>query len=171
MAANNDIKSLETPEQMEFQRRSWVAQRVGWVVFMFILIAAVLGVFGGAGPLASVSTGDENSPIRVDYKRFIRFLEPTQFQIQVRPQASDGDRVRVWINRPYLDKFVIQSITPQPEGQEAAADRVIYEFKLSEAGQPFQITFEIRHTQPGFLYAEIGLEDGSAIDFTQLIYP
>jgi hypothetical protein len=146
-------------------------QRVGWVILVLLLLAGGLGLFGGWGPLVPAVSGDQNGVVQVEYDRFVQYLAPLQFRIRVTPPADGGDTVRLWLDRAYLDQFTIQAIVPTPEGEEVGTDRVVYEFKLADAGQPFVVTFDVRHTHAGLVNGRAGLEDGPTITFWQLVFP
>ena len=68
---------IELAEDMEFQRKNWRAERIGWAVLAFILLAAALGLFG-QGPLGGtvVAAGDDS--LSLTYERFWRLSSPTR---------------------------------------------------------------------------------------------
>jgi hypothetical protein len=42
------VSDLEVNEELEFQRRDWMAQRVGWTVMALVVVVALLGLLGGS---------------------------------------------------------------------------------------------------------------------------
>jgi hypothetical protein len=64
---------LEIPEDLPFQRREWVAERVAWAVMALLIAGALLGFFG-TGPLSRTTAGDEAGPLWLEYERFARLL-------------------------------------------------------------------------------------------------
>ena len=42
---------LELDDDPAFQRRLWVVERAGWASIALLLLGALLGFFGSAGPL------------------------------------------------------------------------------------------------------------------------
>lgn len=60
------IGDLEISQDLEFQKRSWTIQRVGWVVIALLILAGLLGVFG-KGIAADATAGEENSRSREYY--------------------------------------------------------------------------------------------------------
>ena len=62
-------RDLEISEDIVFQRRSWVMQRVGWGLMALFLATGPTGAFG-VGPLSSTSAIRED--LKVSYERFPR---------------------------------------------------------------------------------------------------
>ncbi|HEU4345558.1 MAG TPA: hypothetical protein VFU31_28750, partial [Candidatus Binatia bacterium] len=50
-------RSLEIEEDLRFQERAWVVQRVGWGVMLLVIVATAAGMFG-EGALSSATVGD-----------------------------------------------------------------------------------------------------------------
>lgn len=66
MAEHARKGGLEVSQDLNFQRREWVVQRVGWVVMAVLLVAALLGLFG-PGPLSKSIAGSASGPVRAEY--------------------------------------------------------------------------------------------------------
>ncbi len=60
---------LEIPEDLPFQRREWVAERIAWTVMALVVGAAVLGLFG-SGWLSRSIAGDQGAPVWLEYERY-----------------------------------------------------------------------------------------------------
>jgi hypothetical protein len=71
-SSRSDIAEL-VGESLSLQRREWRVDRVGWVVMGLILVAGLLGVWGG-GLLGSVTATGSDGRVLVDYDRFVRNL-------------------------------------------------------------------------------------------------
>jgi hypothetical protein len=167
------VSDLEINENMTYQRRDWVAQRVGWVVMAAIVIAGFLGLFGGAGLMSSATAGSQEAPIAVEeYHRFVRYGEPTTLRVHLDAQAGTGGEVRMWLNRKYLESIQLQSVTPQPDREVAGPERVIYVFDVAtDPEEPTAITFNFQPDKIGPLKAEVGIEGGMSLSFGQFVYP
>lgn len=46
MGQVKDVRDLESEENLAFQERQWVVQRVAWVVVLALLVAGLLGLLG-----------------------------------------------------------------------------------------------------------------------------
>ncbi|MBX6316750.1 MAG: hypothetical protein IRY99_28130 [Isosphaeraceae bacterium] len=140
---------------------------MGWYAMLALLLAALLGLFG-SGPLSHGTAGEPGSPIRLEYERFGRQERETTLRIHLQPGA---DRVRVWIDRTYLEAIEIKAISPPPERAEAGPHRVGYLFAIADATRPAVITFWVKPQRFGVLSGEVGLDDGTMLRFHQWIYP
>jgi hypothetical protein len=160
------IQEIEIEDEIAFQKKDWQAQRIGWAIMLLLILLALLGVFGGNGILSDVQA--ETDGLAVHFERFGRYKMSGQLQFDA---EGSGDVVRLWIDSSYLENVEIESISPQPELVESAPDRQIYLFPITQSGEPISITFYIKPERPGVLNGKAGIEGGSSLDFTQLIYP
>lgn len=156
-------RTLEIDEDIAFQKKEWLFQRIGLgVVFLFVL-AALLGFTGRGGALSHGEAGDRGGPLHVEYERFVRRGGTATVRIHLR--ASPGD-VRFWIAAPYLERVRVESVAPVPELVMVEADRHIYSIRT---GSPdITVMVEVEHQSAGMLDAEIGLVGGPSARFRQL---
>ena len=164
------VGDLEISQDTAFQRREWGVQRVGWVVWLAVIVAALVGLMG-EGPLSAATAGVQDDPLRVQYHRFVRHAAPRTLEIELQPGTVQGRQARVWINREYLEGLQIQDITPEPSSVEAASDKVIYVFDLDEKGERTTMLFDLEHESMGRKLARVGLGDRQVVSFTQFVYP
>lgn len=163
----DSASTIQLAEHIPFQERLWHVQRIGWVVFALIILAALLGLFG-QGPLSSATA--ESGRLQVDYERFARFESPTTFDLRVAPAASDMT-VEVWLSQGYLQQIEVVSISPPPSEVRADNDRLIYVFALHQVGVIAQVTFHVTPLRTGLLLAQAGLTNEQPVQFSQFIYP
>jgi hypothetical protein len=166
---------LEIDEDLPFQRREWVAERVGWAAMALLVLAALLGLFG-TGPLASATAGNPAGPLWIEYERFNRLLAPATLRVHLGAGAARGGEARVWLDRRYLESVQLQRVTPQPDGVEAAPDRMVFVFRMAEPDQPTTITFSFKPERFGSLPGRAGLAGAGAppdrpLRFRQFVYP
>lgn len=161
---------LEISEDMEFQRRTWAVERIGWIVLAALLLAAMLGLFGNGAFSSGTAISDDGS-VSVEFDRFWRLQSPTDLRVSVRGTADDAMRARLWLSSRYLDAIDVSRATPQPESVEAGLDRITYEFALAEPNQPFVVTFRIEPQRPWRARGTVGVEGGGEASFNQFIYP
>ena len=130
-------RNLEIDQDIEFQRRSWRVQRIGWIA-MVILVG--LGLVGGlgSGPLSRqvlVVPG----VLHLDYKRLTRYQSPEKLIVRLQSAAISGREVGLWIDREYLDASKVETVTPPPIHVESSADRLVYFFRLARPVEPATI--------------------------------
>ena len=164
------VGDLEISQDLNFQRRSWVVQRVAWVMLALLILAALLGLFG-SGPLSRAMAGRQDGPLRAEYHRFWRFKSPMSLRLHIGPQAARSGQARVWLSRSYLEAMSVQHVTPQPQRVEVGPDRLTYVFTLSQPERPTAVTFNIEPEMPGSVPGQAGLENGAVVSFRHFIYP
>ncbi|HEX6289630.1 MAG TPA: hypothetical protein VFZ66_10595 [Herpetosiphonaceae bacterium] len=125
------VGDLQIEQDLQYQQRMWTVERIGWLLLLL-----------GGGPLSMATAGDQGAPLQAQYGRFVRHGGQAQLEIRLQPGAAQGTEARVWIDRAYLDGIRIEHITPEPESIEAASDRMIYVFKLSQPGQPTSLNVQ-----------------------------
>ena len=71
-------------EDMAFQRRMWIVQRIGWALLGVISLAALCGLFGNGVLSKRTATGAEMS---IEYERFERAKATCGRGLGARPQS------------------------------------------------------------------------------------
>lgn len=170
MSEMERIGELEIDQDLHFQKRMWLAQRVGWAVMALVALAALGGLLG-TGPLSRTTVGERSGPLQVEFHRFERYRKPTSLRVTVAGEAITGSEARLWLDRSYLEAFQVQRVTPQPSRVEAAANRLIYVFDVAQPGQPVTVVFDVQAETFGSRQGAIGLDTGSPLTFRQLVYP
>lgn len=171
MAKSSDSDTLGIADNLTFQRRTWTVQRVGWTIMVFIIIAALFGVFG-KGPVSHGHLGDDASPLRADYDRFLRLNSPTQLTVYAGEGAIRPDStVELWIDRAWLSKMEINGITPEPDKARLLADRIVYTFRAQPGSTPARIVFEMDDRELWRIGGVLGLTNGQSYRFSQFAYP
>src|SRR5919106_6001727 len=75
-------ESLQIDQDLAYQQREWLVERVGWIVMLLLIVAAAAGIFGnGVLSRASVSDGKQ---LRIEYERFAHYLTPTSLKVHMR---------------------------------------------------------------------------------------
>ena len=166
------IDGLEIDQDLEFQRRSWVFQRVGWAVMGLVVLAAVVGLLG-SGPL-SRARAELPGRMTVEYQRFARFETTASLTIRLQAEATAGDAVHVSLNHAFLTSAKIEDIQPPPTRVEARAERYVYVFDVAEPRVPMLVTFTFQPRRVGASPGMVGLESAPGprhVSFRQLVYP
>lgn len=170
MVLSERYADLELEHDISFQRKDWAAQRIGWVIMGLVVLAAMLGLLGGSGPLSSAVAVSDDGSLRVEYLRFIHLLEPNQIQLEIE-RPSGTDELRIGVNNAYLNYFSIDSVLPEPDHVEASDGMLIYVFQLDESARAIQVVFDLNPVTAGSLRAHMSLDSGSSVEFDQIIYP
>jgi hypothetical protein len=163
-------RKLALEQDADFQRRSWALQRLGWAIMGLLILAALLGLFGG-GPLSSITARSQDGSLTLQYDRFWRWQSPMILRVTVRPITQHAGQVHIWLNRAYLEGVSIEQVQPLPQRVEAGAERLTYIFSLSQVDQPTEIHFTVEPQRPGRIAGQLGLTDSTSLQFAHFIYP
>lgn len=162
---------LEVDEDLAFQRREWVAQRIVWGLMALFVLAAAVGLLG-SGPLSHARI-DVPALMAVEYERFARFETSETLAVRLEPAATADETVRLSLNRDFLDSAKIETVLPPPARVEAMAGRLVYVFAVAERRVPLTVTFTFDPQKVGVHEGTVALESGETrrVTFRQLVYP
>jgi hypothetical protein len=162
------VGSLDIDQDLIFERREWAVQRIGWIIFLLILLAGLAGALGpGVFSHAEASSG----PLTVAHERFVRKGTPSELRVRLDPGAGGNDEVTIWLSQAYLDKIEIERVLPDPVEMAASGDRVFFRFAVENALEPSEIIFGIMPSEPGMTHGQAGLIDGPTVAIDQFFYP
>jgi hypothetical protein len=170
MAGVKKKGDFEIGEDLDFQRKEWLFERLGWVVLALLMLAAMLGLFGG-GPLDGAQAASPDGLMQVSYARFGRFSAPQTMEITLSPQARQEGHVGVAFHQQFVDKLKIQQTNPEPESVEVHGDWVVYLYQWPEGNSPLNINVYMQAEKTGSLQAELGLAGKPGMSIRQFIYP
>ena len=167
------IDGLDVDQDLDFQRRSWVVQRVGWVLMTLFVLAAAIGLLG-SGPL-SHARAEAPGAMSVDYQRFARLETSETLTVRLEPAAIVGSSIRLSLDRRFLDSARMASVLPPPTRVESATGRLIYVFAVAEPSAPMVVSFHFEPQEIGRHRGIVGLESATpatrSIAFHRLVYP
>lgn len=169
MARNKKVGELQIDENMEFQRRSWIIQRVGWAIFTLVILLAALGLFGD-GVLSNAQAGQPDGGFWLEYPRFERFEDEFRMKVHAGEGAAAEREIRIQLNQRYLDAIEVNHISPEPDSEIKDADGVTYVFKTDRSSR-FTAHFYMLPRKVGPLSGTFRLQNGDRVDFSQFIYP
>ena len=107
-----------------FQRREWIAQRIGWVLLAMVLLAGALGLFGN-GPLSHRTIG--NAAATFEYQRFIRKDADARWELQLMGATPRG-QVEIAVDAEFARNYEIRSIQPRPVSTVLDGGRWVFRF-------------------------------------------
>jgi hypothetical protein len=170
MANRQGDKAPDINQDLDFSRREWRVERVGWVIMALVVLAALLGLLG-RGPLTEKVAWDAGSEMWVEYDSVDHMQAPSELKLHVGPGIVTTDELRLALNAAYLSRIEIERIQPEPSAQELAGDEVIYVFDVAEPGQPVDLSLQFRFARPGRVTAVMAIEGGPQLSFNQLVLP
>jgi hypothetical protein len=161
-------QGLEIEEDIQMASKSWTFQRIGWVLMLLLVIAAVLGFTGGGG-LPGISTGKaggEAAGMELVYERYLRWEAPAALKITLFDAQAPEQRLR--FSKDFYEKLQVEQVVPEPKEVRIGKEHITYTFN-SEGGKAHLI-FYLKPQHPGQM--EIAVDNGNKkITISQIVYP
>jgi hypothetical protein len=154
-------------EDMRFQRRSWQAERIGWITMALLLVAALAGTFFH-GPASHTTTKSADNSLAIEYERFAHKTAVTHFIIRVGPPV--GDQVLVRLGPAFTSTHDVDSIAPRPLRSSSGSYGLEQVFARSAAGD-LTIHIAARPKRFGLMSLHVEVEGRGAVNIAQIIYP
>jgi hypothetical protein len=161
---------IEVDQDLEFQRRDWRAQRIGRMVLIAIVVAALAGAFGG-GPIRPSSVQSPDGKIRVDYERIARHASSQRLRVHIGPRAPGDSVVDLWIDQEFMHGLTIGEISPQPVQTRAGDQRLIYRFHLADPSRSADVVFQADADKLWARHGVIGIVSGDSVQLRQFVLP
>ena len=161
---------LDLDTDPQFQKTEWRAQRIGWIVWSFIVVAACLGLLG-PGWLSDREKASADGTITVGYERFLHYHNPSQLTVTCNGAQLDNDAFRISVERSLLDRMQIRRIEPEPEHQQVTEDGVIYGFQRDPQAETIKVVFHVEYERYGTVEGDIALAGGDPVTLRQFVYP
>jgi hypothetical protein len=158
---------LQIDHNLEFQRREWQFQRIGWWALTVFVLAAALGAFGG-GLLSAAAAGEPDGPLRIAYERFVRAGSTTRLVIQARTEG-DAAGLTLQVDRAYFDAMRIERIVPEPASIAVEPAVVTLRFPAAAAGG-ITISIDAEPRGAGMHATAVRASNGGSLRLTQLAY-
>lgn len=156
---------LQIEEHRRFQESFWRAERVSWVIFGLMLIAAILGTTGSGGQLErQVATFADGS---VDAPRFSRWEASDTLQASL---AGSGTERRLILSPEFFTTFQVEDIDPPPIAAEGSADGLAYRFRAATE-QALVLTLHLRAQKPGIVSYRASVNGGPAQALRTIVWP
>lgn len=162
------VGDLEIEQDLKHEEHAWRVRKIGWTLLALLWLAGLAGLFG-SGPLAgSTASGPD---LRLEYDRFVRYTAPQELTLHLGPSVTSRPKVRLWVDRRYLESQQIESVVPEPESMEAGPDRMVFTLSMAELGAPTAVTVRLQTQKPGSIEGRVGVEGGGSLKFHQMVYP
>jgi hypothetical protein len=156
-------RTLEIEEDIDFQRKEWMAQRIGLGVLSLFVFGALIGLTGVSGPLTDGEAGDRLGSIHLEYDRVVRRGAQETLTLHLRTSAP-GD-IQFWVSSSYFEHVTVERVVPQPSHELLEHERHVYTI---HAGSPeITVMVDVQHNTIGRVDAEIGIVSGPSVRFTQ----
>lgn len=159
-------RELEVDEDPRFSRREAVAERVGWIVILAVVVAGALGLFAN-GPLSHRTAA--RGAIEVHHQRFARNQGRTTIEVEVGPTAAEEGEVVVAVPQSFLDAYEVEEVFPEPASVRSALDTVELVFEVG-AGAELRAVLHLRPERTGRQRGAITVGDDT-VELRQFVHP
>jgi hypothetical protein len=105
-----EIRRIE--EQMGFQRRFWAVERIGWLAMAGLIVAALLGLSGAGGPIASAQRQVDG--VSVGWPRFQRLGRAAAVRVVLPPGMATAPAPALHAPAPWR----LRDVTGAADGRE-----------------------------------------------------
>ena len=154
-------------EDMSLQVRTWVAERIGWMVLALFVLAGLAGAFSH-GVLSSTVVRSADGVLTIDYERFARHTARTRFTIRIADAANEAPRLRL---SPAMTEFYdMETIYPQPLRSTASEAGIEFTFARPPDGD-LVVRLAARAARFGYARLVVSLDERSRVELVQVIYP
>lgn len=164
------VGDLQVEQDTTFEKREWQVQRVGRVVMLLIVAAALLGFFG-AGPLSLTEVRDETGNLMVTYERFGRRGATTDLVVDIAPAAVSGGKAEVWLSSQYLGEMQVDAVTPAPDQVTFEDDGYVYTFLADQPDEAVTATFNFTIEGMGTVSGQVGLAGAEPVTLNHFFTP
>ncbi len=154
-------------EDMTFQRRSWVVERVSWVLLGVLVCLALPGIFSH-GPLSERRIATPDNSLTVEYERFQRITRLARFTMILPATGETPSRLR--LSPSFQDTYEITSLQPAPQSSSAGPDGLELAFAAPRAGDLTVAIWAHPH-RAGSLAMSVQAGDKAPAEFSIFIYP
>jgi len=166
-AGMSEKQNAPIPEDMDFQRRNWLAERIGWTVMAVAVMAGLLGMFA-RGPVSDGRIAGDGAAFTVEYERFAHKTARTHFTIRV--HGASTSEVRLRLNRAFVETYDIEVLQPQPLRSAAGASGL--DLVVGRSGEDdLALDIAARPRRFGWAFLAVEVEGQGSARFTQFIYP
>jgi len=163
-----DFRDRDYPieEHMAFQRREWIAERVGWSLQALVAVVALVGLLG-YGPLSRASVTDAAHRLSVEFERFQRATVTSRFIFRI---SSPTEPLVLRLGPSFTSQFEIDSLQPIPVRSTQSSDGLLFTFAPPPSGDVTVVLWcRPRHIGLSELTAALGSEP--SLTATILVYP
>lgn len=138
---------LQLEERRDFQERFWALERVAWLGFAILLVAALAG-FSGSGGVLSRQTASV-AGLEFEYPPVSRRQAVEDFRIFF----IDEQARTIHLSGAFSEAFQLESVQPRPVTEKAVPDGLVMEFQGQPGGtaylhakplNPGLVSFDIR---------------------------
>lgn len=163
--ANKSSPVVEKPFWLNFE---YQLRRVGFILLLLIVVAALAGLFS-RGYLSEATRTNDDRSLTLHYEKFNRLL--SDMDMKISSVIPAGKRNRIVLGGDFMEGFRIDTLQPQPDKMYSLNGEVVLEYPPSAAGVEQTLWLSLTPMKFGAIKSTLAIDNGSPIVFQQFIYP
>jgi hypothetical protein len=169
MQLEHDVSHPPGTNTVDFHRKQFLAERIGWGAMALILSWALLGGFGD-GWISQRQLGNSDGTVGLVYQSIGRRDSPMELRLRL---ASDTarDKLSLHLNREFIERVMIERIMPQNHSMVVDGDGAELDFDVEPTARDYELKIEYKAKHPGTLPIALRLAGQTAVAVDQFIYP
>jgi hypothetical protein len=165
-----DGPELQINADPVYQARTWRVQRIGWGVFVVLIIGGLTGLFG-SGPLGRATVGSPGEGFAADYDRFARVHASSTLVMQIDRRLSRNDEIGIVLSGDIVRAIEIESTTPPVDGTSLNPAGAVLRFRTDRQPGELTVVLYAKPQRAGVLASRIGVHGGPLHEIRQWTYP
>lgn len=155
-------------EDLAFQERWWLFERIVWSIFALVLLADCLGVFG-SGWLANARLDQPASGMNVKYERVERTNSPSMMELHFAPDAAQNGAVHLFISESVVKELGADRVIPAPAQSVIGNGGITYTFPANAPRST--VSFELMPPRPGIFHWTMQVPGKQSIGARVVVMP
>jgi len=160
----SESSMLELPTEEQDRPKGKLGEKVAWLVFALVVVAAALGLTGMGGLFARAEALGARATL--DYPRVARWQASEEFVLQLKP---GGAQAEILIPKDLLNIFGVEHITPTPVRSVAQEAGTLFVFDRAAAAG--EIILHVRALKPAWPQQHKIVVDGAPMVFAPVVLP
>ena len=153
---------------LEFQEKWWRFERILWLFFAFVVLAALAGAFG-RGYLSKAKAEAPDKSFTVEYERIARYSTPSVLTVQFPAAAIRDGQVQLWLSDAMVKSMGAQRVIPRPITASLTKGGVLIAFPATSA--PASVQFALEPTKPGLHHLAMSTPGGQQLQLKIAVLP
>lgn len=164
------VGDLELEQDLKFEKKEWTAQRLGRAMMGLIVVAALLGLFGG-GPLSLTEVKHPDGDFSLTYERFGRRGTTSNLIVEIDPKTVSGGEATLWLSTAYLDNLRLENVHPMPDEVSITPTGYLYTFLVEQEDASLVVTLDLTIDAMGVKKVAVGIDQNNPMNITHFFMP
>lgn len=160
--------AVDVGEDLAFQERWWLFERIIWSFFALVLLADVLGFFGH-GWFANARLARPETGMSIKYERVERTDTPSVMSLQIAPDAAQNGSVHLFISESIVKALGADRVIPEPAQSVIGHGGITYTFPAN--GPNSTVSFELMPASPGIFHWTMQIAGKQPVGASVVVMP